>query len=326
MGFPAARLTDLHVCPMVTGIIPHVGGPITGPGAPTVLIGGLPAARASDMLTCVGPPDLIAKGSAGVFIGSMPAARMLDNCAHGGVIVLGCFTVLIGETGGGGGGGGGGAGGAPGAGAGAAPANPALAVAPVTTGLGTDVDHVANLSPTMRNNVRALQQAGWHIQYGPAGGGSFTDRNNQTIVIDGNQQGHPDAVAQTLAHESGHALYTPEPYVPPDGLTRSQYVQANANRSLKDEGEATMTNVQIRNEIVTNGGPDIGVAGAQADQYQQIAAHNAGPGERDAARQQIGDAFADGEHPSTSPGQTYRQYYSQPFETFWDQHVAPPHP
>jgi uncharacterized Zn-binding protein involved in type VI secretion len=95
MGLPAARLTDMHVCPMVTGVVPHVGGPISGPGCPTVLIQSLPAARVSDMLTCVGPPDIIAKGSAGVLIGGLPAARISDTCAHGGVIVLGCFTVLI---------------------------------------------------------------------------------------------------------------------------------------------------------------------------------------------------------------------------------------
>lgn len=93
---PAARLTDMHACPMVTGIIPHVGGPIIAPGAPTVLIGKLPAARVTDMCTCVGPPDTIVKGSAKVFIKGLPAARMGDSTAHGGVIVLGCFTVLVG--------------------------------------------------------------------------------------------------------------------------------------------------------------------------------------------------------------------------------------
>jgi uncharacterized Zn-binding protein involved in type VI secretion len=96
MGKPAARLTDMHVCPMVTGIVPHVGGPIAGPGCPTVLIGALPAARVTDLGVCVGPPDLIALGSLGVFIGGMPAARMGDMTAHGGVIVLGWPTVLIG--------------------------------------------------------------------------------------------------------------------------------------------------------------------------------------------------------------------------------------
>lgn len=92
---PAARATDMHTCPMVTGVVPHVGGPIL-PGAPTVLIGNLPAARMGDAATCVGPPDTIVQGSASVLIGGMPAARMGDTTAHGGVIVVGCPTVLIG--------------------------------------------------------------------------------------------------------------------------------------------------------------------------------------------------------------------------------------
>lgn len=95
MGQPAARLTDMHTCPMVTGVVPHVGGPILA-GLPTVLIGSLPAARVSDVVTCVGPPDTIVKGSATVLIGSLPAARMGDSTAHGGVIILGLPTVLIG--------------------------------------------------------------------------------------------------------------------------------------------------------------------------------------------------------------------------------------
>lgn len=96
---PAARLTDMHTCPMVTpGVppIPHVGGPITGPGVPNVLIGGMPAAVVGDMATCVGPPDSIVKGSATVTIGGKPAARLGDQTAHGGSIVLGLPTVMIG--------------------------------------------------------------------------------------------------------------------------------------------------------------------------------------------------------------------------------------
>lgn len=93
---PAARLTDMHVCPMVTGIVPHVGGPIIGPGEPTVLIGSMPAAVLGDSCTCVGPPATIIKGSATVMIGSKPAARMGDSTAHGGTIVLGLPTVMIG--------------------------------------------------------------------------------------------------------------------------------------------------------------------------------------------------------------------------------------
>ncbi|MBL9135534.1 MAG: PAAR domain-containing protein [Verrucomicrobiales bacterium] len=95
----AARVGDMHVCPMQTPAvvpIPHVGGPIIGPGAPTVLIGGMPAALVGDMATCVGPPDVIAMGSMTVLICSKPAARMGDSTAHGGVIVVGCPTVQIG--------------------------------------------------------------------------------------------------------------------------------------------------------------------------------------------------------------------------------------
>jgi uncharacterized Zn-binding protein involved in type VI secretion len=101
MGKPAARLTDMHVCPMVTPgtpPIPHVGGPVVGPGTPTVLIGGMPAAVMGDMCVCTGPPDSIILGSTGVMIGGKPAARMGDSTAHGGTITLGCPTVLIGEV------------------------------------------------------------------------------------------------------------------------------------------------------------------------------------------------------------------------------------
>ena len=96
MGAPAARINDMHVCPMVTGTVPHVGGPILPPGEPTVLIGGVPAARVGDMALCTGPPDTIIMGSTTVLIGGMPAARMGDSTAHGGSIVLGELTVLIG--------------------------------------------------------------------------------------------------------------------------------------------------------------------------------------------------------------------------------------
>ena len=101
MGQPAARSGDQHMCPMVTPgtpPIPHVGGPVTV-GCPTVLIGGMPAARVGDMLVCVGPPDVIAKGSMTVLIGGMPAARMGDLTAHGGSIAVGLPTVLIGDAG-----------------------------------------------------------------------------------------------------------------------------------------------------------------------------------------------------------------------------------
>ncbi len=94
---PAARLSDMHTCSQVTGTIPHVGGPITGPGAPTVLIEGLPAACVGDEVTCVGSPDSLIVGSATVLIGGNPAVRISDPTEHGGTIVAGAATVMIGD-------------------------------------------------------------------------------------------------------------------------------------------------------------------------------------------------------------------------------------
>ncbi|HVP00891.1 MAG TPA: PAAR domain-containing protein [Bryobacteraceae bacterium] len=98
-GQPAARVGDEHLCPQSTGPVPHFGGPILPPGEPTVLIGGSPAARMSDQATCIGPIDMIARGAFPVPIGGKPAARMTDQTAHGGVIIVGCPTVLIGLAG-----------------------------------------------------------------------------------------------------------------------------------------------------------------------------------------------------------------------------------
>jgi uncharacterized Zn-binding protein involved in type VI secretion len=105
----------MHVCPAVTGVVPHVGGPISAPGCPTVLIAALPAARVTDMAVCFGPPDMVTMGSPTVLIGGLMAARMGDQCSHGGVVVMGCPTVLIGDSAPGGAGGGAGNLGAPGA-------------------------------------------------------------------------------------------------------------------------------------------------------------------------------------------------------------------
>lgn len=102
MGQPAARITDMHLCPMVTGLVPHVGGPIIM-GSPNVITGGMPQARVTDTCVCVGPPDMIVKGSATVLVNNLPAARMFDTTVHGGIIITGQPTVLIGDAGAGGG-------------------------------------------------------------------------------------------------------------------------------------------------------------------------------------------------------------------------------
>lgn len=96
MPFPASRVGDMHVCPMFTGPVPHVGGPILPPGCVTVLIGGMPAARVGDMCVCVGPPDSIVMGAITVLIGGMPAAHMTSMTAHGGTVVMGYPMVMVG--------------------------------------------------------------------------------------------------------------------------------------------------------------------------------------------------------------------------------------
>ncbi|QKX06320.1 paar repeat-containing protein [Aquimarina sp. TRL1] len=96
MPGPAATIGSMHTCPMCSGTTPHVGGPVTGPGIPTVLIGGKPAAVIGDQCTCTGPPDTIVMGCATVLIGGKPAATVGDMTAHGGTITVGETTVLIG--------------------------------------------------------------------------------------------------------------------------------------------------------------------------------------------------------------------------------------
>ena len=99
MAQPAARVTDMHVCPMITpGVppIPHIGGPLLAPGVPNVLISGLPAVTLGNMAICTCPLDIVTMGSMKVFIGGKPAARMGDSCAHGGTIITGSPIVLLG--------------------------------------------------------------------------------------------------------------------------------------------------------------------------------------------------------------------------------------
>ncbi len=194
MGLPAARLTDLHLCPLVTGPVPHVGGPVTAPGAPTVLIGALPAARATDMCSCVGPPDMIAKGSPTVLTMGLPQARVADTCAHGGAIVMGCFTVLVGEAGGGGGA-------APPAGV-APPGTAADAIAKsVNPGKGTIncgniVDAViARLDGTDPNAVAPTTQDGTFAQIEARHGASLAWGHTLQDAYDATRDAGPGAVA-----------------------------------------------------------------------------------------------------------------------------------
>jgi hypothetical protein len=185
-----------------------------------------------------------------------------------------------------------------------------------------DSEDVIKKSSILENDLKQLEDDGWEIKYGEAGKGSYANKNTKVIVIDESKKGSSGEIAQALAHEKGHALYEVDPYVPPTGLTKENYVKENVKRHLKDEGEATLSNLEIRDEILSNSGPDIGVAGTKAEQYEHIYQEYKSVGDREKARELIGDIFADGERTSTNPNMNYREYYSKPYEDHYDNTIG----
>lgn len=173
-------------------------------------------------------------------------------------------------------------------------------------------------SSTLTEQLDSLRVEGWRIIYGESGKGSYANKEKKIIAIDKSKKDDAIAFVRTLAHENGHALYKADPYVPSTGLTKKEYIDRNVERHLKDEGEATLNNLEIRDEIVFNGGPDIGVGGTKTKEYEMIYEVYKNSGDREKARKQIGGIFADGERPSTNPSLTYREYYSGPYEEYYD--------
>ncbi|MDB5558682.1 MAG: motif family protein [Enterovirga sp.] len=293
-GLPAVKTAEETV---KTTAASTMGSMITG------------SAGGADIHVCATPlplpphgPGVVIDGSTTVFHNSLAACRQMDTIMEAlgppNKIAMGCLTVIIGDQ--------------------------PNAQNSASTGLGADVDALANKSDTLAANIAKLQADGWTIQYGPAGKGSTCDKANKVITIDGSKRGNPDSAVRSLAHETGHAMYKQDPYVPPNGLTKDQYVAANVNRELKDEGEATLMNAQVRNEINGNGGSDIGISGAGAPKYEKTAAEDHDYTHRDAQRQKIGNEFADNEHTSTPPHPTYRDYYGKTYKDYYD--ANPPSP
>ena len=183
---------------------------------------------------------------------------------------------------------------------------------PVKTGLGGDVDQLAAKSPSLQNDMKALQDDGWKIAYGDAGKGSYADRIAKTITIDGSEKGNAASVVQTLAHEVGHATYDYKP----DLSSKLAYV----NGCLADEGAATLNNIKVQREILAASGPNIGIAGNPANQVAYNAAFDqfVKDGNAPSARQVIGAIFGSGEVTSTT-GQPYADYYGS-----WYDKTYPP--
>ncbi|MEG5431886.1 type VI secretion system Vgr family protein [Enterobacter asburiae] len=181
-------------------------------------------------------------------------------------------------------------------------ATPPASNAP-SSGYGKDVDSLVDKSPTMKNDIATLKKRGWTFEEGEAGKGTFANRQKRVITVDKNELGNPNAVVQSLSHESGHALY--EPNI--DFSSRDAYL----NSTLSDEGAATLNNIRVQREIIANKGGDIGIAGNPANQTQYNHIYDSlerGAIKESEARTQIGRIFGKGEKTSTT-GQYYEDYY-----------------
>lgn len=197
------------------------------------------------------------------------------------------------------------------------------------SGLGSEVDEMVDKSPTLKQNMEDARAKGFNVRYGEKGKGTYLDPETKEIVIDPAEKGDPAGIAQSLAHETGHALYEQDAYVDMDGLSKEEYVKRNTMRHLKDEGEATITNIKVREEILAatrkadgSGGTDIGVAGSQGEQYKALYAKYPDPKDRDKLREEIGKVFAKGETPSTDKSSNYEDYYGETYKNHWDEKHA----
>lgn len=191
---------------------------------------------------------------------------------------------------------------------------------PVSTGLGGPLDTLINTSPEFNQLVSQLQQEGYTFVTGRPGGGSYCDKTTKIVTIDANDTtgNNLGDLAGVIAHELGHAGYTKDPYVPYDGLTRGQYIQANLDRHLKDEGEATIKSFEMRDSVAANGGtPPLEIRGVKAADYERIYNQYLADGDREKAQFEIGRLIGQFETTSNS-GDTYNDYYSEYYEKRWD--------
>lgn len=202
----------------------------------------------------------------------------------------------------------------------------ARAVAPIETGFGKEVDAIVNKSLTLSRHFREIIKDGWSVSFGPDGKGSFANSRTKEIVLDGSLAKNPALVAQLLAHEVGHAKKPNPPSIPASGLTREEYINRNVELKVRGEAEACFENLQARQEILDNGGSDIGINGARGEAYRRIfESFRAGTISREEAIGQIAQIWGPNEITSTT-GQTYNDYYDDEFENFWDanySHIPP---
>lgn len=202
----------------------------------------------------------------------------------------------------------------------AAAAAQAAATARFLSGLDPKVAEIAQQSPTLGGMLVQLERDGWTITTRD-GGGSETDRQNTTLVID--TSGAPEVQVGRLAHEGAHALYgTPPFHRPTDDMTREQFIQVNLREQMLNEANSQFHEALVRDEVLGNGGPDTGVSGNFSADYQRIYnEYREGDITREQAVGQMADIFPD--ETTGTTGQTYRDYYTPTFADWWDEHIAP---
>ena len=194
------------------------------------------------------------------------------------------------------------------------------------TGLGGGVDALAKKSPTLMKELNDIADQGWAVSYGEAGKGYYADSNTKSVVVDPKMMGEGTDSANIimqLSHEVGHAVYTEDPYVKPDGLTKDEFVSKNTMRHLKNEGAATINNLVIRDEILKAKGPDVDVAGMKSEEYKKLYAKYRDPKDREKLLEEIGKVYAKGEVPSGDSGAAnYEDYYSDTYKKMYDEYLA----
>lgn len=172
-------------------------------------------------------------------------------------------------------------------------------------------------SPRFLARHQEVLRRGYSIEWGPAGGGTFIKKGRKVIVVDSSKRGRPREIASSLAHEYGHAGHVDRPTAP-EGVDQDTFVRANVAEELADEGEATLFNMEVRDELLSNG-IAIRVSGTALSDYEAIYKQYKKDGDRDKARRAIGAVYAVREHPSTSPKDSYGDYYTRRYTDLYQQ-------
>jgi type VI secretion system secreted protein VgrG len=187
------------------------------------------------------------------------------------------------------------------------------------TGLGKEVDTLVDASPVLSGKLEQAEKDGWTVQYGVAGEGTYADPNTKTIFIDPTDKGDAAVLANSLAHELGHANYETEAFIPMAGLTRDEFIKQNTYRDLRGEAEATIAELEVRGDLMASDEKlDSGISGATGDQKKALwVEYQAGNISRTELVDQIAGLFATGETTSTT-NENYYDYYSQTYAEHWD--------